>query len=76
MKQKKSQEYGGLLYDYFENLYKLKSFDEFMVMYEFTDDKIDLLEEWWEEAITRNYQPKVDVRGMVGRKIWSTKRQK
>lgn len=47
-----------------------------MFIYEFIEDKIDLLEEWWEEAMIRNYKPNVDVRGMVGRKIWSTKRQK
>lgn len=75
-KLKDPQLYKSLLREYFENLHRLSTIEEFYHLYEFIDGNIELMMDWWEEVMARGLKPQISIIAVAGSHIWNNNRQK
>lgn len=61
-----------MLKEYFFNLHRVKSMEQFYSLYYFIDDHIDLMLDWWEEIINRGLKPEINVSLVVTARIWDS----
>lgn len=48
LQEKSSPIYRGLLREYFDNLHRLRTLDDFYYMYAYVEDNVEFMMEWWE----------------------------
>ena len=74
--QKNSPLYKGLLREYFENLHRLRTIEDFYEMYKYVQDSVEFMTDWWEEIMNRGWKPEINIYSVVAARIWTTHRQK
>lgn len=76
LQEKNSPLYRGLLREYFENLHRLRTLDDFYYMYTYVEDSVEFMMDWWEEIMNRGLYPSINIGSVVSARIWNTNRQK
>lgn len=76
LKEKNSPLYKGLMREYFENLHRLRTIEDFYYMYTYIEDNVEFMTDWWEEIMNRGWEPDINLGTVVQARIWTTSRQK
>lgn len=62
--------------EYFENLHRLRTIEDFYYMYTYIEDNVEFMTDWWEEIMNRGWEPDINLGTVVQARIWTTSRQK